>query len=90
MMDWTTLAVQIPVVAAFIWFADKMQKSFTEALDRRDALYEMRNKALVEAITANTAQLIETTKLICVQGEKIDNLPAMDRPTQPRAKRSAD
>lgn len=49
-MDWTTLAVQVPLVAAFIWFAletqrryqssmDEMQKSYQGSMDRRDTAY---------------------------------------------------
>ena len=33
---WLSLAMQIPLVAAFMWFALEMLKRFDEALARRD------------------------------------------------------
>lgn len=49
-MDWTSLVVQIPVVAAFIWFSLQQQKQFQEynekaasryqeSMDKRDSRY---------------------------------------------------
>lgn len=64
-MDWTALVTQVPLVAAFIWFATSMQKTFADALDRRDKAYDERNTALVMAIQANTGQLTELTKILC-------------------------
>ena len=72
-MDWPSVLVQIPLVAAFIWFAiatqkanqvsmDARNKSFSDALGKRDEGYEQRNKALVDAMIANTNQMNELTK----------------------------
>ena len=42
----------------------RVSKAFTDALDRRDELYEKRNAALVEAITCNTSQVRELTEIV--------------------------
>ena len=42
---WVSLAMQIPLVAAFMWFALEMLKRFDAALERRDnALAEVVEK----------------------------------------------
>jgi hypothetical protein len=51
-MDWTALAQQIPLVAAFIWFSVEMQKRYMESMDKRDARY-------IEAINKVTEALEE-------------------------------
>lgn len=72
-MDWPSVLVQIPLVAAFIWFAiatqkanqasmDVRDKSFSDALAKRDEGYEQRNKAIVDAMIASTEQMNELTK----------------------------
>ncbi len=38
-VDWTNLLLQLPVVAAVIWFAMEMQKRAQESMDKRDARY---------------------------------------------------
>lgn len=75
-MDWTALATQIPLVAAFIWFALEMYKrsvqqteAFMAALDKRDTEYEQRNQALVSAITELTRQITQQTERFCVHDE---------------------
>jgi hypothetical protein len=61
---WASLAIQIPLVVAFIWYSRDMQKQFTATLEKRDQMYEQRNNAIVAALTANTAQLTELTRII--------------------------
>lgn len=39
MMDWTNLVTQLPVVAAFIWFAMRTQERYQESMDKRDSRY---------------------------------------------------
>ena len=65
-MDWTTLAIQTPIVAAFIWFALELNKrsqvqqdAFLAALDRRDEMYEKRNAALLAQITKSSDATID-------------------------------
>ena len=48
---WAGILVQIPVVAVFVYFSMQMTKNFLAALDKRDASYEVRNKAMCDAIT---------------------------------------
>jgi len=38
-MDWTQIALQLPIVAAFIWYSLEMQKRFQESMDKRDNAY---------------------------------------------------
>lgn len=51
-MDWTSLATQIPLVVAFIWFALELQKRNQASLDKRDEAY-------LEALSTLTAQMRE-------------------------------
>ena len=39
MMDWTNLVTQLPVVAAFIWFAMRTHERYQESIDKRDQRY---------------------------------------------------
>lgn len=55
--DWPSFLLQLPVVAIFIWYSLQMQKNanemqtrYLDALDKRDAEYEKRNQAVVEAL----------------------------------------
>jgi hypothetical protein len=61
-IDWTSVLIQIPIVAVFIWYSRDISKQFTNAIDKRDESYEKRNNALVEAIRANTVATIELCK----------------------------
>lgn len=38
-MDWTQIVLQLPIVAAFIWYSLEMQKRFQESMDKRDSAY---------------------------------------------------
>jgi hypothetical protein len=38
-MDWTNLVVQVPIVAAFIWYSLEQQKRFAASMDKRDEAY---------------------------------------------------
>lgn len=38
-MDWTQIALQLPIVAAFVWYSLEMQKRFQESMDKRDSAY---------------------------------------------------
>lgn len=38
-MDWTQIVLQLPIVAAFIWYSLEMQKRFQESMDKRDQAY---------------------------------------------------
>ncbi len=67
-MDWTALVTQIPLVAAFIWYALEMQKrsaeqmeQFLSALDKRDTAYEERNNRVCESLEKVTMQLAQLT-----------------------------
>ena len=51
------LLIQVPLLGVFIWYSLHLQKRFDESLNRRDELYEKRNSALVEAITALTREI---------------------------------
>jgi hypothetical protein len=53
-MDWTSLAVQIPILVIFIWY-----------IDRRDKAAETRNDAQVEAIKENTKVLSQLLMNFC-------------------------
>jgi hypothetical protein len=85
-MDWTSLVGQIPFVAAFIWYAREVQRNintqnmqFLEALNNQNKLYEDRNRALVQAITANTQQLMEMTKCLTSHDAKVDEFIEANR-----------
>lgn len=72
-MDWTNLILQVPIVAAFIWFAVQMQKNFLEALDRRDDEYSERNEALCRALNATATQVMELTKHLIEHDGKVEH-----------------
>ena len=38
-MDWATLAAQVPLVAAFVWFSLEQQKRSQASMDKRDEAY---------------------------------------------------
>jgi len=38
-MDWSQLVIQLPVVAAFIWYSLELQKRYQESMNRRDQAY---------------------------------------------------
>lgn len=66
MTDWISVAVQIPLVAAFIWFSLESQKRFQTALDKRDEEFEKRNRStcssldgLTRTVAAMTERLVE-------------------------------
>ena len=65
MMDnvWMSFAVQIPLVAAFMWFALELTKRFDEALARRDA-----------ALSDVAERLSELIAVMQVQGEKLERV----------------
>lgn len=69
---WLQLAIQIPIVVAFIWYSRDMQKQFSESLNKRDSLYEARNNAIVNALNANTHQLTELTRIIIAHDAKLE------------------
>lgn len=58
----TQIAIQLPLVAAFVWFSLELQKRFQEALDRRDDSFTKRNDKVCEALSSLTAQLLTLTK----------------------------
>lgn len=73
MESWVTLLVQVPLVGVFIWYSLEMakrnteaQKAFMDALDRRDAAFELRNKAVIDAIN-------NLNNAICAQLRDIDH-----------------
>lgn len=78
-----SLLVQVPILGVFIWYSQKLVKDFTTALDRRDALYETRNCAIVEAMNKTTAQLTALTEMII----RVD--AAREPPAQPAPRRRA-
>ena len=71
-MDWTTLIVNVPIVAGFIYFALTSQRSFLEALAAQEQRYQERNDALVEALQANTSAIVEQTKLLCSHDARVN------------------
>lgn len=38
-MDWTQVALQLPIVAAFIWYSLELQKRYQESMNKRDQAY---------------------------------------------------
>lgn len=55
--SWMTLLIQVPLVGVFIWYSLEMskrssesQKTFLEALDKRDQAFENRNAAVINTI----------------------------------------
>jgi hypothetical protein len=38
-VDWTQIAIQLPIVAAFIWYSLELQKRYQESMNRRDQAY---------------------------------------------------
>lgn len=38
-MDWTQVALQLPIVAAFIWYSLELQKRYQESMSKRDQAY---------------------------------------------------
>ena len=100
-MDWTSLAVQIPVVAAFIWFATEMNKRnaeqsqrqmliFVETLEKQSHQYEERNRALVGAIDNLALKISEMNTATCADHAHIlEALRASDEPKTGKRPRGA-
>jgi len=70
--SWMTLLIQVPLVGVFIWYSLEMskrngesQRAFMDALDKRDLSFELRNKAVIDAIT-------NLNNAICAQLKEID------------------
>jgi ppGpp synthetase/RelA/SpoT-type nucleotidyltranferase len=38
-MDWTQIAIQLPIVAAFVWYSLELQKRYQESMSKRDEAY---------------------------------------------------
>jgi len=49
-MDWTQVALQLPIVAAFVWYSLELQKRYQESMIKRDQAY-------VEALSKITEKL---------------------------------
>ena len=69
---WVSLLIQVPLVGVFIWYSLEMskrstesQKTFLDALDRRDSAFEGRNKATIDAIS-------NLNSAICSQLKEMD------------------
>lgn len=67
--SWITLLIQVPLVGVFIWYSLEMnkrstesQKTFLDALDKRDQSFEIRNKAVIEAIGSLNAAICAQLK----------------------------
>ena len=102
-MDWTSLAVQIPVVVAFIWFATEMNKRstaqaqqqmqiFIDTLNKENEQYEQRNRALVGAIDNLALKISEMNTTTCADDATIlEAVHAGEEPkTTPRRKGAND
>jgi len=59
--NWVTLLIQVPLVGVFIWYSLQAQQRFMDSLDKRDAAFERRNEATINAI--NTMQAAIMTEL---------------------------
>ena len=70
--SWVGIVAQVPLVAAFIWFSLEMQKRNEASLARRDEMYEKRNAAIVDALSANTLQITRLTEIMTKHDAKID------------------
>ena len=70
---WTSLITQAPLVVAFIVYSLYITRAFMDAMDKRDAAFEKRNAAVVEAIQ-------DLSKTIC------DKLDRAKPPARSKAK----
>jgi len=83
--DLISLLIQIPIVAAFIWYSLEMnkrnnealkesQQRFLAALDRREESFEKRNQGVINAMSELTKILsnhdLETKKAIATMDER--------------------
>jgi hypothetical protein len=75
-MDWTALLTQIPLVAAFMWYALEQQRrgqevtiTFMAALDKRDQEYERRNAAIIAALNELSRNIAMLTERTCSHDE---------------------
>lgn len=55
--SWLSLLIQVPLVGVFIWYSLEMnkrgnetQKTFMDALDKRDEAFDKRNAAIIQVI----------------------------------------
>lgn len=55
--SWLSLLIQVPLVGVFIWYSLEMnkrgnetQKTFMDALDKRDEAFDKRNAAIISVI----------------------------------------
>jgi hypothetical protein len=75
--DWATIAVQIPLVAAFIWFSLESQKRFQCALDKRDEEFEKRNNATCNSLDSLTRSVTAMTERLIAHDVRVQ--PAVDK-----------
>jgi hypothetical protein len=69
--NWVTLLIQVPLVGVFIWYSLQMnarqlesQREFMAALEKRDAAFEHRNTAVIDAISHLNAAICAQLKAL--------------------------
>jgi hypothetical protein len=55
--EFISLLIQIPIVAAFIWYSLKLQERYQASMDKRDAQMELRDKTYLSALAAISSSM---------------------------------
>ena len=85
---WVSLLIQVPLVGVFIWYSLEMskrstesQKTFLDALDRRDSAFEGRNRATIDAISNLNTAICHQLEIIDKSHEEHDKYVRKNMPT---------
>ena len=77
--SWLSLLIQVPLVGVFIWYSLEMnkrgnetQKTFMDALDRRDIAFDKRNAAIIQVIERMNDSICAQLKDISEQHDAHD------------------
>ena len=67
----TQIAIQLPLVAAFIWFSLESQKRFNETLDKRDIAFTDRNNKVCQSLDSLATQIAYLTNKMIEHDNKV-------------------
>jgi uncharacterized Zn finger protein len=77
--SWLSLLIQVPLVGVFIWYSLEMnkrsnetQKTFMDALDKRDEAFDKRNNAIIQVIERMNESICAQLKDLAEQHDAHD------------------
>ena len=89
--QWITLLIQVPLVGVFVWYSLTANAKFMESLDKRDAAFEARTKAIIETMNTNNRAVLDSLAEMRREESAHDNFMREKLATrvQSRAKRDS-